>query len=695
MKGAIFLALLFFISILAGCVEEGENEVYAAVMESFEAPDTRFITNPKKSLTYDYGNEHIIARSDALSGIEKLWIVNVSDPLLEMTRTEISSHERYMLPSAAFSRSNIFALYYSNPRAIAVTCCSNESGLVQGIIPQKRDRINITIHVYKKGNITEQNNSLRVGDLYITSTVPWKNYTSFADGVDINFEIDKPIFLEFSDGVSEPYESFKNAFERADWIDSRFSAENSLYETMFSSALDCALSSYKVSNGTKGLFAGTKYREPARTYFRDSYWTSQILLPFAPQIVREQLLTLSKGVHDDGQCASGVLFDGSDWWSDHYDSPSYFVMLLYDYIAWTGDLGILDENAGNMSVWAKALKCLEYLKNTDSNQNHLPEKPWRCERDWADQVYRDPEVAYDSILYYRALVCASEIAKERNESTYRELATEAERVKKAINDKFWSDELGYYIDYVRDVPYHVEDHLNEDTFIAILYGVANESQRNRYFERATQMLNTKNNRAQPYGDWGVMCCYPLYSTYPLGVNGRGGDTFDTSALPFHYHNGSDWPYLDGINGFARLWFGDADWEYPLTRWWEYSLSNQWLTPVEWYTPEPLPGARTWGFKQGWSSMPGAALLLGGFGFWPTVNGTIGVAVPPFGNSSFHFEYRGIGCELNCSEGVTVLYMDGERTASIDNSSRARIDLKSGEVFDVREECNVSVTQKSE
>jgi hypothetical protein len=695
MKGAALLALIFLISVFAGCLEEeGENELYASVMKSLSAPDTRFITNLDGSLTYDFGNERIIAQSNALFGIEKLWVVNVSDPLLEMTRTEISTQRGYMSPSAAFSRSNIFALYYSGPNAIAVTCCSNDSGLVQSIIPQKNDMINLTLHVYKNGSISEHNNSLSIGGLCITSNLRWKNYTSFTDGADIFFEADEPIFIELSDQVSDPYESFKKAFERADWIDNRFSAESSLYETMFSSALDCALSAYKQSNGTGALFAGTKYRDPARTYFRDSYWTSQILLPFAPDIIREQVLTLARGVHDDGQCPSGVFFNGTDWWSDHYDSPSYFVMLLYDYISWTGDSGILDKKAGNMSVWEKALKCMEYLSGTDTNGNFLPEKPWRCERDWADQVYRDSEVAYDSILYYRALTCASEIAEARGEVISEDLCARAEEVKKSINRVFWNEELGYYIDYVRDVPSHTEEHLNEDTFIAVLYGVADEHQREAYLKSATRLLDTKNNRAQPYGDWGVMCCYPLYSSYLLGMNGRGGDTFETSALPYHYHNGSDWPYLDGINAFARLWYGDADWEYPLTRWWEYSIEMKWLTPVEWYTPEPSSKARTWGFKQGWSSMPGAALLMGGLGFWPTLNGTIGIAVPPFGNSMVDFEYRGKECRLLCKDGKTSFYIDGEEVASIDSGSRARIDLDEKKVFDVRNDCNVYLLGES-
>lgn len=42
----------------------------------------------------------------------------------------------------------------------------------------------------------------------------------------------------------------------------------------------------------------------------------------------------------------------------------------------------------------------------------------------------------------------------------------------------------------------------------------------------------------------------------------------------------------------------------LLRWWDYSLEQGWLTPVEYYSPAFPVG----GMLQGWSSMPAAALL---------------------------------------------------------------------------------------
>ena len=686
----LFLAAALSVSLFAGCVEEGVNDAYPGAMQVFNSPDTRMIQGKLSELFYDFGNERIIAQVGGNMDIRKLWIANVSDPLVETTRVQLKHNGNYLSPSTIFSRSNMLAMHYTNPDVVAVTFCDNTSGLLHMVVPMKKIPMEFCLSLYGGGEIVIEDDLIRMGELFLTSNTPPADRLISRSGVDLIYTFQEPLFISLSDYPEGEYrEVYDRSVERADWIDGRFSIEQSVYETLFSSALDCALSSFKSSNGTSALFAGTKYGEPARTYFRDGYWTSQVLLPWSAEKVKNQILTLAGGVHDNGQCPSGVLFDGEDWWSDHYDSPSFFVMLVYDYISWSGDFEILNEISGSSTIWEKMVDCVNYLQSTDTNNNTLPEKPWRCERDWADEVYRDPEVAYDSILYYRALVCMSEMAHETDEQS-RIFGEQAESVRRAINEKFWDEELDYYIDYVREVPSHREDHLNEDTFIALLYGVANESQRGRYLDRATALLNSAENGRQPYGDWGVMSCYPPYQAYLLGLNGRGGDSFEASVMPYHHHNGSDWPYLDGINGMTRMWFGDENWEYPLTRWWRYSLEKRWLTPVEWYTPEPAENSKTWGFKQGWSSMPGAAILMGGFGFWPTVNGTIGLGVPPFGNSTVSFIYQGENFEISCRDDESTLFISEVPLISIDGGSRIRmkIDAQNIEIWDVRGDCSL-------
>jgi hypothetical protein len=77
--------------------------------------------------------------------------------------------------------------------------------------------------------------------------------------------------------------------------------------------------------------------------------------------------------------------------------------------------------------------------------------------------------------------------------------------------------------------------------------------------------------------------------------------------------------------------GDPDWSYALTRWWQIQLDNGWLTPVEYHSPAHPPGA----FLQGWSGMAVSAMLVGGLGLRPALNGAITLRVPPWGESTFH------------------------------------------------------------
>ena len=38
------------------------------------------------------------------------------------------------------------------------------------------------------------------------------------------------------------------------------------------------------------------------------------------------------GINENGDCPSAVKSDYSEWWGNHYDSPSFLSMMLYDYV---------------------------------------------------------------------------------------------------------------------------------------------------------------------------------------------------------------------------------------------------------------------------------------------------------------------------------------------------------------------------
>lgn len=473
------------------------------------------------------------------------------------------------------------------------------------------------------------------------------------------------------------------AEQYARWVTGRFTSSSPVLNTMFSSCLNAALSVYKdFGDEFRGFVAGIQYQWPLRAYFRDVYWTVQAVLPFRPELVKEQIYFLARGVHA-GECPSAVLAKQhakaginlkkhpEDWWSDHYDSPSFFIMLLYDYLGWTGDREILRKRTNGQSIWNKARACVRYLQSCDRDGDALFEKDY-CARDWTDVIYRNEWVTYDLALYYRAIVCVAKIAEWLGETGraegYRRLGA---RVRQAINDKLWDAGRGHYVNYRRRGGNYrcevigapgrrtcwrkafVEKHFSIDTLLTVLYGVADERQSASMLERARLLLQTRHNRRQPYGDWGIMACWPPY------CNRR--DLEWIVKLAYSYSNSADWPYLDGIYALILLLRGDNDWQYALTRWWRYSIAHNWLTPVEFTAP---PRYSRGSLLQGWSAMPAAAMILGGFGFWPNLTGNLKLKTPPWGDCRLTgIRFRDKVYDLEVTRGKLKVWKNGKLTGS--------------------------------
>jgi glycogen debranching enzyme len=159
--------------------------------------------------------------------------------------------------------------------------------------------------------------------------------------------------------------------------------------------------------------------------------------------------------------------------------------------------------------------------------------------------------------------------------------------------ELWDEKLGYFVNYRR--PEFTEKNLSVDTLVALYYHLLNENETQRILQAADRLLRASQNTEQPYGDYGLLCAYPIYS--------NPEDLFDKSASPFCYHNGADWPYWNGMLADVLLERHDPAALDVLTRWWVYGLEQGWLTPVEYYSPAYPVG----GMLQGWSSMPAATL----------------------------------------------------------------------------------------
>lgn len=367
-----------------------------------------------------------------------------------------------------------------------------------------------------------------------------------------------------------------------------------MMQTYYRSLLNCSLSNYKELGKFKGFLAGIVYQFPARTYYRDGYWTVLSVLPVKPELVRNEIITLAHGINKKGECGTAVRYNFKCHWGNHYDSPSFFVIMVYDYVRHTGDKSILDVKVNGYTVLRLCEKVLERFRKEVDDTGLLVKGGKYNRRDWCDNVFRGGYVTYDEALYARALQAAGEMCAVKGRSEKAAAFTaEYARVKDAINNLLWDESKGWYVNY-KDGDY-TEDNLSIDTVVTVLFGIADEQRSRRVLTNMEKWLETKNNTEQGMGDWGTMSVYPYY--------GRAWDIVQKSSLPAYYHNGGDWPYLSNMYAYAKLMYG-MDYKYPLTRWFEYNVEKGNYTPVEFYSPIHPDGS----LLQAWSST--GAFVLG-------------------------------------------------------------------------------------
>jgi glycogen debranching enzyme len=219
----------------------------------------------------------------------------------------------------------------------------------------------------------------------------------------------------------------------------------------------------------------------------------------------------------------------------------------------------------------------------------------RHDRDWADNVYREGLVAYDLGLWIGALDIVAQLGATLDPALAARCTDAAAKGRKAIEAQVWLEDRQNAADYRADDGF-TEDHATLDSLTLLRYSALPEKKALALLRKIEQSLETRHNAEQPYGDWGMMCAYPPFK--------RTRDIRAKTAFAFRYHNGSDWPYLDGIYAEERLRRGLGGARYALTRWWEMCLANGWAGPVEYFAPPFGRGS----LLQGWSSMPATVAL---------------------------------------------------------------------------------------
>ena len=345
-----------------------------------------------------------------------------------------------------------------------------------------------------------------------------------------------------------------------------------------------ALQNFKVAGAFKAFAAGSEYTYPLRTYFRDSYFTVLCMLGTHPELVREELLTLAKCI-DNGACPSAVKSDFTAFWGNHYDSPSLFIIQLYDYVRTTGDESILSEPCGDGVLLDQVQNILKKLSEY-CDDSGLIYKEGLNRRDWADEVNRGGYVTYVEALYARALYAAAALYEGHDATLSALYLKKFTLVKKAINDLLFDPKKGYYVNFKSRE--FTEDNLSIDTVFTLLFDLAEGERAALVLNNMERILESANNKTQPGGDFGAMCVYPLYQ--------RVGEAVHKSARPFDYHNGANWPFLTAMYAYAKAKFG-REWRDVLLAPFRYCLPRGIYTAVEYFSPYCKAGSRL----QAWSS----------------------------------------------------------------------------------------------
>ena len=395
--------------------------------------------------------------------------------------------------------------------------------------------------------------------------------------------------FESKDAAAVTYDNFEEIIEQnVRELDGIFpdAATTDEERTIFALAYCTALQNFKKVGEFRAFAAGLNYVDPLRTYYRDSYFTVLPMLRDHPELVRDELLTLARGVKEDGSCPSAVKSDFTAFWGDHYDSPSFFVMELYDYVRASGDEAILDQVVCGSTMLQKVKAILARLESRTDHTGLLFKEGAFNKRDWADEVCRNGYVTFVEALYHRALVVASRLFAGREDSLSAAYAARAKKVKDAINDLLFDEEKGYYVNY--KTADFTEDNLSVDTVFTVLFGIAEGERAKRVLDNMEALLETQNNREQGGGEFGVMCVYPPYKDSKALCH--------KSARLYDYHNGANWCYLTAMYAYAKQLFG-RDWRYPILSSFRYLFAHGHYSPIEYFSPACPPGSPL----QGWSA----------------------------------------------------------------------------------------------
>ena len=149
------------------------------------------------------------------------------------------------------------------------------------------------------------------------------------------------------------------------------------------------------------------------------------------------------------------------------DYSMLWLIALYEHYMTYGDRNFLK------NIYPMAKNLLEFCE-TRLNEDGFIEG--RAE-DWTFVDWSEMEkvgaVCAEQMLLIEAYSAMAFISKELDKGTYAELLSKSEALKRRVNNYYWNDEKGAFVDSYKSGNAHVTRHAN---IFAVIYGIATESQ---------------------------------------------------------------------------------------------------------------------------------------------------------------------------------------------------------------------------
>lgn len=223
------------------------------------------------------------------------------------------------------------------------------------------------------------------------------------------------------------------------------------------------------------------------------------------------------------------------------DTTPLYLILLADYLDWTGDMGMLDELKG--SVYG-ALEWMEkysdpgdmgFMSYRKRSERGLDNQGWKDSFDsisHSDGTLAKPPIALAEVQGY-AYMAKNRLADLLERAGDREwpgrLRREAEQLKRDFNEHFWIEEKGFYAQAIDSEG--LCDVISSNPLHGLWTGIIDYGRAKKVVDRAFE--------PDMYTGWGIRTLSSEEKRYnPLG-----------------YHNGSVWPVDNSIIAMGLCKYG--------------------------------------------------------------------------------------------------------------------------------------------